>query len=417
MRATKVNQRNATQAEAVSLGLLFAAMFTVALGYGAILPTLPFMLERLLDGASSARVASHTGLISGTYMFAIFVFAPLWGRISDRAGRKTVLLTGLGGYVVTLVAFGLAESLWALYAARALAGAFVSAVLPVSSAYVSQTGSEEQRARRLAGLGAASLLGFLMGPAVSGWAFDVAKAVQTGINPHTLSMVPLYVTAALGVPVWLRMFFSLEEVSLGRTQPRKGAAAPKNATGKSLLGLLGANLLVTYALGSFEVSIALQGRQTLGLDPYRVGIMFMECSLIMVAIQALIFCFPVLKRLSGTLVLVFGFLAMTAGFLLLPIVTAYNAMLLMVALVAGGSGILLPFLTYRISFSAPLGLGTTLGLQTAAASLGQGIGSAAGGWLFGLWNNSSFFMTAAVSLLGALLALFAGNTLFKDSAK
>ena len=198
---------------------------------------------------------------------------------------------------------------------------------------------------------------------------------------------------------------------------RKGAAAPKNATGKSLLGLLGANLLVTYALGSFEVSIALQGRQTLGLDPYRVGIMFMECSLIMVAIQALIFCFPVLKRLSGTLVLVFGFLAMTAGFLLLPIVTAYNAMLLMVALVAGGSGILLPFLTYRISFSAPLGLGTTLGLQTAAASLGQGSGSAAGGWLFGLWNNSSFFMTAAVSLLGALLALFAGNTLFKDSAK
>jgi MFS transporter, DHA1 family, multidrug resistance protein len=213
------------------------------------------------------------------------------------------------------------------------------------------------------------------------------------------------------------MFFSLEEVSLGRTRSRKGAAAPTNEAGKSLVVLLAANLLVTYALGSFEVSIALQGRQTLGLDPYRVGIMFMECSLIMVAIQALIFCFPVLKRLSGTLVLLFGFLAMTAGFLLLPIVTAFNAMLVVVALVAGGSGFLLPFLTYRISFSAPLGLGTTLGLQTAAASLGQGIGSAAGGWLFELWNNSSFLMTAALSLLGALLALFVGNTPAKDSGE
>ncbi len=416
MRTILMNQADTTRADTLSLGLLAAAMFTVALGYGAILPTLPLMLERLFENAPSERVAAHTGLISGTYMFAIFVFAPLWGRISDRAGRKAVILAGLGGYLVTLTLFGLAESLWAIYATRALAGAFVSAVLPVSSAYVSDTGSEEQRARRLAGLGAANLLGFLVGPAVSSWAFDLAKAALMGIEPHTLSMVPLYVTAALSVPVWLGMVFHLGELSHGGVPSRKSAAVPTHDTRKTLFVLLAANLLVTYALGSFEVSIALQGRQNLGLDPYRVGIMFMECSLIMVVVQVLIFCFPVLKRLSETLVLLFGFLALAAGFLLLPMVTAFSAMLLVVALIAGGSGFLLPFLTYRFSFSAALGLGTTLGLQTAIGSLGQGLGSAAGGWLFGLWDNSSFLMTAALSLLGSLLALFAGKTPPEDSA-
>jgi MFS family permease len=76
---------------------LVAAMFTVTLGYGVLLPVLPFLLERLLNHPSEAAISYHTGWLMGTFMFALFVFAPLWGHVSDRIGRRTVIMVGLGG--------------------------------------------------------------------------------------------------------------------------------------------------------------------------------------------------------------------------------------------------------------------------------------------------------------------------------
>jgi len=98
--------------------LLMAAVFTVYVGYGIVLPLLPFLLERLLGDAARFSVAWHTGMIAAIYMFALFVCAPLWGWVSDRIGRRPVILLGLGGCVVALASFGLATNLWAAYLAR-----------------------------------------------------------------------------------------------------------------------------------------------------------------------------------------------------------------------------------------------------------------------------------------------------------
>jgi len=74
------------------------AMFAVALGYSVVLPVLPFLVERLLGAADPAAASRHTGLLTGAYTLALFLFAPLWGRLSDRHGRRRVLLLGLGGF-------------------------------------------------------------------------------------------------------------------------------------------------------------------------------------------------------------------------------------------------------------------------------------------------------------------------------
>ena len=127
----------ADPADTAALVVVLAATFTVSLGYGIVLPLLPYLLARLLPQASNATASWHTGMLAGAYMFAVFLFAPLWGYLSDRIGRRRVILLGLGGYALTLVLLGLSRSLWFAYLIRVLTGAYVAAVVPVASAFVS----------------------------------------------------------------------------------------------------------------------------------------------------------------------------------------------------------------------------------------------------------------------------------------
>jgi len=126
--------------------LLMGSVFAVYVGYGIVLPVLPFLLQRLLGDGAHASVAWHTGAIAGVYMLGLFLFAPLWGRVSDRWGRRPVILLGLGGCVAALTLFGAADRLWLAYLARGLGGVLVSAVLPVTLAYVSDISGPETRA-------------------------------------------------------------------------------------------------------------------------------------------------------------------------------------------------------------------------------------------------------------------------------
>lgn len=91
---------------------LMAAVFAVALGYGVALPILLFFLERLLADSSRFSVSWHVGMMTSVCAFAMFLFAPLWGRLSDKVGRRPVILAGLGGFVVMLGMFGLSRDLW-----------------------------------------------------------------------------------------------------------------------------------------------------------------------------------------------------------------------------------------------------------------------------------------------------------------
>ncbi len=120
---------------ATSLFALMLAVFTVSLGYGIVVPLLPYLIDRVLGpGASAQQVARNTGVLSALYALALFLFAPTWGRLSDRRGRRGVLVVGLAGFGVTMLFFSFLESRAVLYAERFLSGMFASAVTPVASA-------------------------------------------------------------------------------------------------------------------------------------------------------------------------------------------------------------------------------------------------------------------------------------------
>jgi MFS family permease len=165
-----------------------------------------------------------------------------------------------------------------------------------------------------------------------------------------------------------------------------------------------------FGLGSFEVALALQGRQVLNLGPREIGWMFAECSLVMILVQTLVLA-PLIRRHGGSRLLAPGFLTMAAGVGLLPYAADYSLSLLAVALIAAASGLLIPALAYLVSLAAGAAQGAALGRQTAAASLGQAAGSVAAGWLFTLSVGAPFWVTAGLLGLGAVAALRVSNTL------
>jgi MFS family permease len=148
------------------MAVLMLSVFTVSMGYGILLPLLPYLIERWLGtGGAAAQVSRSTGLLTGLYTLSLFLFAPVWGRVSDRYGRRTILLIGLIGFSATMLTFAFIENLTAVYAERFLSGMFAAAVTPVAMAAIGDlAATEEARARRLTFVSLAGISGFMLGP-------------------------------------------------------------------------------------------------------------------------------------------------------------------------------------------------------------------------------------------------------------
>jgi len=382
-----------------SLAIPLAAVFIVSMGFGLALPVLPFVLALALGEAARAAIAWHTGLLTGTYMLALFLFAPIWGYVSDRAGRRKVILLGLAGFAGAMIWFAQARGLVSVYAARTLAGIFAAAVLPVVLAWVSDACTASTRATAFAWLSAASALGFLFGPALGGWLASIES-----VSGNKALVLPFYATAALGGGMWLAVYLGLPESPL-----RRAVEDTSQPNAPSLFGLLALSLLVMFGIGSFEVGLALQGQQVLNLRPREIGWMFAECSLVMILVQVFALA-PLLQRVGSGL-LAPAFLAMAVGIALLPYAASYSAMLIGVGLVAAAAGMLIPALVYLVSLAAGSAPGAAIGQQTAAANLGQAVGSAAAGWLFAVHIEMPFWVIAGLLGIGAVAALHVSSTL------
>jgi len=199
--------------------------------------------------------------------------------------------------------------------------------------------------------------------------------------------------------------FVSDEVPDGRDRVVTANASDSRAV---LIRLLGISFVTAAAVGAFEVGLSLRGVQTLGMTTTEVALMFTECSLVMLVVQAIVFS-PLVHPEATRWLLTPGLIILAAGLVLVPFATTTITMALAVALVAASAGVLSPIATYWISLGAGERQGTALGRQTAAASLGQAVGSAAGGLLFGaaFVPNAAFTLTAAMVLasLGASIGI------------
>ncbi|WP_175546997.1 MFS transporter [Modicisalibacter ilicicola] len=393
---------------------LLAATFVVFLGYGTVLPILPLFLDRVLSMTGADEVALHTGLLTGVYTLALFGFAPLWGGASDRLGRRAVLLWGLAGFALAMLGFSLTRNLPLAYGARALAGAFAAAVIPVAQAQAAEYGGAVLRARRFAWLSAAATLGFLSGPMLSGWLASIPMVMpQAEMVLGGPVAWPFVVTAGLAGAVWLVVYRHVPGRP-ARLYPA-GRHAPEVASTWPTGGLLTLTLLAMLGLGAFEVGLSLQARQSIGLDPFRIGLLFTVCSLVMLVVQILWSTHPP-KRLSSGHLIGGAFLLMAVGVLGLPYATNFWGAFVAVGLLGAGSGVLIPLLAYQVSLASGSAQGAALGKQTALASLGQAAGSTGAGLLFVGSALGTYWGLAILLFITAATAFCARHRLIAPSS-
>ena len=387
--------------------VLMLSVFTVSIGFGVVLPLLPYLIERLLGpSGDAAQVSRATGLLTGLYTLSLFLFAPAWGRMSDRYGRRTILVIGLIGFSATMLIFAFIESLSAVYAERFLSGMFAAAVTPVALAAIGDlAATEEARARRLTFVSLAGISGFLLGPMLGVFIAQGAANMLPIVNASGSLALPLAGTAVLALLVALAAGITVPATKRGDTAQRRDQPASEAAPWL-VPKLLSLTFIVSAGVGVFEVGLALHGKQQLGLTQYQIALMFTECSLVMFVVQAIVFS-PWVKPETTRWFIAPALTILALGLFLVPRASDFMLMLTVIAAVAASAGILSPILTYWISSKAGRAQGAVLGKHTAAASLGAAMGSAAGGLLFDVapLPNASFLLMTLLTVLGILLSL------------
>jgi DHA1 family multidrug resistance protein-like MFS transporter len=389
--------------------VLFACLFVVMIGFGITLPVLPFYVERLAlaQGASRQAVVIHVTLLSGVYALMQFIFAPLWGRWSDRIGRRPLILVGIAGYVVAQLLFGLATSLPLLYAARILGGVLSSATLPVSAAYVADMTTDAQRARGMAWLGTAVSLGFVIGPALGGTLSrtDLHFTARYGHFMVDSFSVPFFAAAALGLLTLVAAMRWLPE-----SLPARGRRAVGEETGtdwqrlaRGLAPLLGLAFVGQFGLATFEAVFALYAQAKFNYGPVEVGAVFVVCGLVMAVFQVAAVGF-LAGRAREIYQIGAGFGLMGMSLSLLVMARGTVAVFALVGLLAFGAALISPNVAALISKSGGRHrVGAVLGVQNAVNSLGQASGPLLGGALL-IWQvNAPYVLTGALLVTVAVV--------------
>lgn len=390
-----------------SFAIVLAAVLSVSMAYGVTLPVLPFLLERVLGPGEGAAVSRHTGWLTGLFTFAAFFMSPAWGALSDRLGRRGLMVIGLVGSAVGLAALDAAGTLGAIYAARIGSGLLSAAVLPAALAYVTDASDLARRPKRFALIASATTLGFLLGPVLGSALSSMVISPPSNMRIAWVVMPdsPFFVTAVGNLAAALAVAWLPVQKRGGATAARQETMFPAAAAGIRQALLL--TMLVVFAIGSVEVGMTLLAKEALAFGPQGISGLFLVCSLVMVAVQ--IWVFPPLLEKLGMHRLVRGAFVLVAGGQVLVFGAASVASIgASVAFASIGVGILIPALATRISSLAASDQGWALGRQTAAANLGQAIAAALAGVLFVLAPGGPFIAAAVASLAGAAMAGRAG---------
>lgn len=385
------------------LHILFFCLFVVNIGFGVVLPVLPFYTERLAlaEGISPDLVSIHVGLLTGIYAFMQLVFAPLWGRWSDRLGRKPLLLFGISGYALAQLMFGVSSTLWLLYSARIVGGALSSAVIPAAAAYVSDKTDEKERNRGMAWLGTAMSLGVVVGPALGGlltkrdWHFG-AKFGHFVVDGFS---TPFFVAAALALLALLIATKLLPESLVPRKireQKRSSKMVWRDIETK-LRPLLVLAFIGQLGLALFEATFALLASARFNYGPAEVGVIFVVCGSIMAVFQAAVVGYVTI-RIREIYQIAAGFVFMGLSLAFLASIQDSTLVYLFVGTMAFGMALIIPNLSALISKRIHKNnTGAAFGLQSVANNLGQTGGPILGGFLFA-WSIGIPFLLAGTLL-------------------
>ena len=371
--------------------ILFLIVLIDLIGFGIIIPLLPFYAEYF------HATPDVVTLVMATYSLAQLFAAPLWGLLSDRIGRRPVLLVSLGGATVSYIGLGFADELWILFAARAFGGAMAGNIA-AAFAYVADVTTPENRAKGMGLIGAAFGLGFVAGPAIGG-----VLAGPDAANADFQS--PAFAAAGLSFAAFAMAIFMLKE-SLAPELRRRMAATPRarywpfvmKTLRRPQLGLLiGVSFLATVVFAGMESTFAMWSERQFDWGPQQNGYLFAFIGILIAGVQGGLIG-PLVRRFGEARLILQGTVALALGLVAIPLSDSLPLLMVAMVFVAYGFSVTTPSLNSLIS----QGVGATeqggvLGVARAVTTLARVVGPVCAGALFaGLGKEWPFFVGAAV---------------------
>jgi DHA1 family tetracycline resistance protein-like MFS transporter len=376
---------------------LFLIVVIDLIGFGIIIPLLPFYAERFQ--ASPDVVA----LLMATYSFTQFLTTPVWGRASDRVGRRPILLLSLAGAVVSYVWLAFAETLWVLFAARALGGAMAGNI-SAAFAYVADITTPKDRAKGMGLVGAAFGLGFIIGPAVGGILAGPDPATADYRTP-ALAAAGLSMTALVLALIILKESLSPEIRARLAQQPAQSRLTMfTDVLKRPEIGVLIAiTFLATFVFAGMEAVFALWSERTMGWGPEHNGYLFAFVGALGATVQGGLIG-RLARRFGEASLVVQGAGALIIGLIVLPFADTLAVLLPAMVFLVYGFSISTPSLNSLISVQTGEDeQGKVMGVTRSASTLARVAGPAWAGFLFTALGKDWPFFGGAVVMIGVLL--------------
>ena len=384
--------------------ILFLIVLVDLIGFGIIIPLLPFYAE--FFEASPDTV----GILMATYSLTQFIAAPFLGRLSDRYGRRPILLFSLAGSSIAYVVMGFADSLWLLFLARAFGG-FMAGNIGAAFAYVADITTTENRAKGMGLIGAAFGLGFIIGPAIGG--------ILAGPDAATANyQLPAFAAAILSAISFIMALIMLKE-SLSDEVRQRNAALPKKrqwtlfAEGltRPVLGsLILVTFLSTFVFAGMEATFAMWSERQYGWGPLQNGYLFAFVGIISAIIQGGIIG-RLAKRFGERNLIIQGGLALAAGIALIPFSAELPVLIAAMVILAYGFSIINPSLNSLVSQNVGEDeRGGMLGITRSASTMARVLGPTWAGYLFAIFGKDwPYFGGAIVMLIVVVIAIQLGR--------
>lgn len=376
------------------ISILMATVFADMVGFTMVLPLLPFYATRC--GANATVVGS----LVATYAFAQLITASLWGRASDRWGRRPLILAGLLASAVAYVLFGLADVLWLLFASRLVQGAG-GGINGVVQAYVADAVGPEERAKALGWLTAAASAGVMIGPAMG--------SLATNLRPEA----PGFLAAALCIVNVLFAWHWLPEPPR-ESVPSGPDVPPRRSLRSSFVEVLRhprspvPSLIWIYAFGMMAFMamngvLALYLKDQFGVTEKNIGFFFVYVGGISLVMRALMLG-PAVRRFGEVGVTRLGALSLVIGLACIPLASHLPGLALVVLFVPVGTALLFPATTAQVSRRSRRGeTGQILGVQQSFGSIARMVGPLWAGFVFQEVGRAWPFWLAAILMLGVSL--------------
>ncbi|MEO8877902.1 MAG: MFS transporter, partial [Polyangiaceae bacterium] len=391
-----------------SIGAIFLTVVLDLLGFGLVLPFL----------AEEARDNFHTTAFVGTLLGAVyslmqFVFVPVWGRLSDRVGRRPVLVWSVGASALGMAGLGFAigwgNAVFWLFFARIFSG-IATANLGTASAYIADVTKPEDRARGMGFIGMAFGIGFIIGPAVGG------LLAQFKINGRT-GAVACFLAASLSVINFIWVLFGLPESLPPETRalkkprslrPLDFVAAQRVFEDKNLARAILVNFLILVSFTNLDQTFRYFNKDLFHMDQFETGKLLAMIGVVAALVQGGIIR-PLTKRYDLAPLITIGVLVQVVAFTAIAISPSVGRLMLYGsgALLAFGNGITQPTVSGYISKRASASeQGAVLGTSQSIASLARVFGPAFGGYLYGAIGPRSPYIAAAIGMCVALVVTF-----------